>query len=118
MEVYIYSLQSDSVVWYVGSTNNLKRREREHRKKSVCGSSDIPKEYEWDMIILERCSDNERKDKEVYYYNSLKPLYNKMIPYTNPFNPLNYWTEPRIRVRCKNVLNDIIFDIEMEYMFD
>ena len=82
--MHIYALISGQLVLYIGKTNNVERRKREHRnKKTGTGSDEIPKYIDWDMIILETCDDASKKYKEQYWYDTLKPLYNIIRPYTN-----------------------------------
>ena len=77
----IYSLQTDGLIWYVGSTTNPSERERHHRAgKQSCSSTQIPIEFEWEFKILETCELPVRFIRERYYYELLKPLYNFQVP--------------------------------------
>jgi hypothetical protein len=73
------------LVLYVGQTINPTRREYEHRRtRNGTGTDDIPKDMEWEMKILEECSVLDKKEKERYWYDTLKPFYNIIRPYTRP----------------------------------
>ena len=79
----IYALETDGLIWYVGSTaQSAGQRMREHRcrKDTLAGSYDIPLEYEWQLVVLEECSKDDRYTREAYWYEKLKPLYNKRHP--------------------------------------
>ena len=79
--VYIYALMSGQLVLYVGQTKRLKRREWEHRNKKGCSCSKyIPDYMEWTMKILEETTDTLGIQREQYFYDTLKPLYNRQRP--------------------------------------
>ena len=78
--VYIYALMSGQLVLYVGKTKRLKGRERQHRKgKSQC-SRYIPDYMDWTMNVLEETTDALGIEREQYFYDTLKPLYNHQRP--------------------------------------
>jgi predicted GIY-YIG superfamily endonuclease len=85
----IYALKSGQLVLYVGKTGNVKIRKSAHKthKSKSCGSSDIPKDLEWTLEILEECSDASATCREQYYYDVLNPLFNRCRPgYTPVYN--------------------------------
>lgn len=78
---FIYALVSGQLILYVGQTNNMVNRERQHRhKQPTCTSKNIPDYIDWEMKLLEQCDDNNATMRERYFYDTLKPLYNKCIP--------------------------------------
>lgn len=82
--VYVYALMTDDVVWYVGRTDCPTWRASKHRslnKYNKCGSKYISKEYQWKMVILQKCKDSEGLKLEQYYYDSLNPFYNCRRPW-------------------------------------
>lgn len=79
--VKIYALVSGQLVLYVGKTTNLKHREWQHRYRgNTCSSKDIPSYIDWSIKILEEVPNEQATSKEQYYYDTLKPLYNKQRP--------------------------------------
>lgn len=80
--VTIYSLQTDHIIWYVGSTaQNPSHRLNHHRSVSNdTASRHISKEYEYELVILETCDQERRIEREQYYYDKLQPLYNEIRP--------------------------------------
>jgi alpha-amylase/alpha-mannosidase (GH57 family) len=83
MEAFIYSLETDGVVWYVGHTIAPERRMKEHINKKDVGltsSKLIPAEYVYDMKILEVCEKTNRFYIERKWYDILKPLCNTRTP--------------------------------------
>lgn len=79
--VFIYKLECEGLVLYVGRTKNINDRYRKHcTRKDTCGSSEIPHDMIWKMVILEECEDVVGTSREQYYYDTLKPLYNKCRP--------------------------------------
>jgi hypothetical protein len=78
----IYALVWGQLVLYVGQTRQtLKQRERRHRNKGnkAC-SKYIPKDIEWEIKLLEECEDDIATRREQYYYDTLKPFYNRCRP--------------------------------------
>ena len=78
----VYSLETDGLVWYVGSTTCPTRRERDHlhkRDKGI-GASLIPLDYEWKFKVLEECDREVMRERERHWYERLLPLYNKNVP--------------------------------------
>ena len=72
------------LVLYVGHTvRTLRRRAYEHRckKSNTTYSRFIPDDIDWDIVLLEECTTEMAIMREQYYYDSLKPLYNKCRPY-------------------------------------
>lgn len=81
----IYCLETDDLIWYVGSTENTpEKRERDHRGRysKSTGSADIPTDYDWSFRILETCEPPQRFLREKYWYDTLNPLMNKHRPKT------------------------------------
>ena len=79
--VYIYALVSGQLILYVGQTKDVKIRERGHRnRKSACASRHIPDYIDWTMKVLEETTDALGTQREQYYYDTLKPLYNHVRP--------------------------------------
>lgn len=78
----IYGLFTGDLCWYVGSTlQTLKDRTTDHRSKSNgTNSRYIPKEFQWEMKLLEECEQEVRYARERHWYESLMPLYNKTVP--------------------------------------
>jgi len=78
----IYSLETQGLVWYVGSTARaLHTRAIEHRSlKRGYGGSCISPEYEWEIKLLEACSIEERVSKEKEWIDRLTPLLNVATP--------------------------------------
>ena len=83
--MYIYALVSGELILYVGQTTHLTLREEMHRsiRYNNCGSREIPDYIDWEMIKLEKVSDDIVNIRERYYYDTLKPLYNKNKPNNN-----------------------------------
>ena len=77
---------AEELVLYVGSTvRELRERQYEHRcgdtgKNHAAGSKDIPDDCEWEIKLLEECSEESRRSREQYYYDTLKPFYNLNSP--------------------------------------
>jgi predicted GIY-YIG superfamily endonuclease len=89
----IYALKSGQLVLYVGKTAKVTTRKSAHKtdKSKTCGSSDIPKDLEWTMEVLEVCSDAAATCREQYYYDVLNPLYNRIRPgYTPVYSSFEY----------------------------
>ena len=78
----IYGLYTEQMCWYIGRTEeSLGRRARNHR--TVCNeacSKDIPKDFEWDIRLIEECSIENRIARERYWIEELKPFYNRYRP--------------------------------------
>ena len=79
---YIYALVSGELILYVGQTTRLKTREKMHRsiRYNNCGSKYIPDYIDWKLIKLEEVADDIVNIRERYYYDTLKPLYNRNRP--------------------------------------
>ena len=78
---YIYALMSGQLVLYIGQTSNYSKRFTQHyRRKSSCGSKEIPADMKIDYLIIECCyEDCHANIREAYYINLLNPLYNEKI---------------------------------------
>lgn len=78
---HIYALVSGQLILYVGKTGDMKRRLKEHRSKSNTScSKNIPEYIDWTIRFLETVTPEESIEKEKYYYDTLKPLYNRQRP--------------------------------------
>jgi len=79
---YIYALKCEELVLYVGQTINMRLRFNTHRSKAnKCGSSEIPADIDYYMDLLEIIDTKEEAiQKEQFYYDTLKPFYNKFRP--------------------------------------
>lgn len=116
--VFIYALETDGLIWYIGSSKNPKIRLTHHKNSKTGGGGLISSEYRWNMVILEECDDSIRKQREQHYYDKLLPFYNKIRPYEWA-KPDVYWTEARLKAKqrhiddmCKRAINGIIDIIE------
>ena len=105
--VKIYALVSGQLVLYVGRTNNMKQRENYHRGAyNKCHSKYIPSYIDWNIKLLEEVQDNIGKIKEQYYYDTLKPLYNKCRPNTTNKEAVKKYTNSNretIRKKVKTI---------------
>ena len=92
----IYCLETDGLIWYVGSTTNLERRWKEHRLKANkgIGASLIPDEYEYTLRVLEQTTIEKRLEREQHYYDLLNPLVNVCRPGQKPLETYAaYWAK-------------------------
>jgi predicted GIY-YIG superfamily endonuclease len=79
--MFIYKLEYEGLVLYVGQTKDMKNRYSKHyNRKDSCGSRDIPDDFHWTMVLLEDCEDVLATGREQFYYDTLKPLYNIKRP--------------------------------------
>ena len=80
--ISIYCLACPDTIWYVGSTNNQRKRFINHRRKQDkdVGSDLIPDGVIWELIVLEEVEDDQRYLAERFYYEWLEPKLNKVIP--------------------------------------
>lgn len=79
--MFIYMLQNEGLILYVGRTTDFKRRYREHcYRRDSCGSREIPTDMPWTMALLEECEDVLGASREQYFFDTLKPLYNVRRP--------------------------------------
>ena len=94
----IYALMSGQLVLYVGKTKTtLRDREINHRSKSNTSYSKyIPEYTDWVMTLLEECTEECGTERELYYYNILKPLYNHRMPGRTK---REWWADNRERYR-------------------
>lgn len=76
----IYSLETDGVIWYVGSTTDFDRRKYEHTNTETLASKNISMEYPITFRVLEECEIDKRYIRERYYYETLNPLLNIQHP--------------------------------------
>jgi len=81
---FIYELVSGQLCLYIGRTSqSLKERERKHRRQDNTSSSRyIPEYTDWEMKLIEECDESVSPEREYYWYDIKKPLYNKNIPET------------------------------------
>lgn len=80
--MFIYGLYSGQLVLYVGkTTSSLRKREIHHRSKCNNASSKyIPVYIDWEIRLIEECEESEGTLREQYWYDTLKPLYNRQRP--------------------------------------
>jgi hypothetical protein len=79
----IYALMSGDLILYVGKTTQLLGlRAAHHRchKSNNTSSKNIPKDYEWEIVLLDEVPDAEGRKWERHYYDTLDPLYNERVP--------------------------------------
>ena len=68
---------------YIGQSNNIERRFREHKYISSETNDSLKKAYikygreNFEFIILEECSIEELNEREIYYIQLVKPEYNR-----------------------------------------
>ena len=99
--VRIYALMEGDLVLYVGKTiRSLKRREACHRSSSndTC-SRHIPKDSEWEIVLVDEVPDEEGTKWERYYYETLDPLYNAYMPGRTYADSCKNWREQN-REKC------------------
>jgi predicted GIY-YIG superfamily endonuclease len=82
MNTSVYGLFAGNLCLYVGKTKNIKGRRNAHRRRKEhgCGASDIPRYIDWEMRILEVCTEEKAGCREIDFYDVLKPLYNRIRP--------------------------------------
>ena len=95
MSTSVYGLFDGNLCLYVGKTINIKARRNSHRgrKEYGCGASDIPRDNEWEMRILEVCTEEEAGCREIDFYDVLKPLYNRIRPRGKSTGEMLRWKE-------------------------
>jgi hypothetical protein len=78
----IYALVYEGLILYVGkTTTSLKERLRCHKKPSNPTTSRyIPTYMEYDIKLLEECSDEQGVEREQHWYDTLMPFYNNKRP--------------------------------------
>ena len=90
---HIYALKCEELVLYVGQTVDLYNRFNMHKNRHTeCGSSDIPADIDYYMDLLEIVDTKEEAtQREQFFYDTLKPFYNKNRPgqTTNEYNKNN-----------------------------
>ena len=70
---------------YIGQSNNIERRLKEHKYISSESNKSLKRAYKkygkdnFEFSILEECKLEELDEKEIYYINTLKPEYNRTI---------------------------------------
>ena len=79
---HIYALKCEELVLYVGQTVDLYNRFNMHKNRHTeCGSSDIPADIDYYMDLLEIVDTKEEAtQREQFFYDTLKPFYNKCRP--------------------------------------
>ena len=70
----VYGIFEKGKCLYVGESKTLSRRIYEHKHLLSHISNELKSHSEWFIGILEQCDNH--KEKEQYYINKLKPLYN------------------------------------------
>ena len=91
--VRIYALMEGDLVLYVGKTTmSLKDREACHRCPTNTASSRyIPKDSEWEIVLVDEVPDEEVTKWERHYYETLDPLYNERVPGRTPAESHKIW---------------------------
>lgn len=87
-DIIVYGLfdKADGVCLYVGKTGDRKSREAAHRYRTnkSCGSANIPKTIDWDMLELERTPAPFINKREQVWYDKYSAIgqakYNKIRP--------------------------------------
>jgi len=89
MSASVYGLFAEELCLYVGCTiRKLKYRETRHRHElNACSSRNIPSDCEWKIRLIEVCEANIKHERELYWYNELKPFYNHNVPYISVSQP-------------------------------
>jgi hypothetical protein len=80
---YIYCLETDGFIWYVGVTEYPNKRRLYHlgRYNTTSGAGLIPQEYEINFKILEsNVPHHLRGQRERFWYDLLKPILNHTLP--------------------------------------
>ena len=79
---YIYALKCEELVLYVGQTVDMRKRFNSHKKRdNACSSSDIPADMDFYIDLLEIVDTKvEAIQREQFFYDTLKPFYNKNRP--------------------------------------
>lgn len=99
----IYSLQTEGLIWYIGSTTDAYKRQYNHHSISNKTSSRfIPKEYEYKLIVLEICPLETRHEREQYFIDTLHPLYNEKRTIKDPLYLQNYRKENKEKISDYN----------------
>jgi hypothetical protein len=123
MDKYIYGLFDGDLCLYVGQTKHLNQRKASHaRKKDMIGTSEIPEHNIWEMRVLECCARGEHMFRETYYYDTLKPLYNKK----RPGKTKEEWIEEERKIKeCRDrqklkldLIHSFLQDISINIVFE
>ena len=71
-----------ALVLYVGkTTNELRRRATQHRTThNHTTSKYIPDYMDWEIKLIEECTDEQGLIREQYWYDTLMPIYNYQRP--------------------------------------
>ena len=77
---YIYKIYDATTCYYVGQTKDMEDRLDQHKKRKGYGAGLIPEGIEWKMDIIEEVEDNLAFERENYWFDKLKPKYNKCRP--------------------------------------
>ena len=93
--VRIYALMEGDLILYVGKTTmSLKAREACHRcPNNTASSRHIPKDSEWEIVLVDEVPDEEETEWERYYYDTLDPLYNAYMPGRTKADSCKNWRE-------------------------
>ena len=99
--IYCYYRKSDNKPYYVGRTNNLKRRHYQHKNDRYPLPFDkYASEVGWDKFdlrVLEEVPEDQKKIRERYWYFELKPIMNKKNPHMiqEDWDRLHRWLQER-----------------------
>ena len=113
--MFIYGLYSGQLVLYVGKTNvSLKSREANHRTPSNKTSSRyIPPYIDWEIKLIEECKESDGALREQYWYDTLKPLYNRCRP--GQTDQEYYQTEARKEVQRRYAQSEARKEYQRRY---
>lgn len=102
---------------YIGQSNNIERRWNEHKNNYLKINSKFYKAIQefgienFELIILEECSEEELDEKELYYiieYNSIKDGYNTVYGAPYKRNSFRKITEEEYENLIQDLIDNII----------
>jgi hypothetical protein len=102
----VYCLHTLGLIWYVGSTKCIRKRKSDH----LCGRTEeerndwIPDMYDIEFKILEEITSDNLRQRERFYIETLKPLYNLRVPARTLGEASRVWGNKRITCECGVIL--------------